>query len=126
MKRLFYILLFAIFLVGCVGQSATYQTITSDEALKRFEEDGNYIILDVRRLDEYESGHIPNAINLPNETISQETTAQFEKDQEIYIYCRSGNRSAQAAKKFVQLGFTNIYDFGGILSWPGEIVEGGQ
>ena len=82
-----------------------------------------YIILDVRTVQEYESGHIPGAICIPNETISDAEIPQLpDKDQLILVYCRSGNRSKQAAAKLARLGYKNIVEFGGIGAWPGEIV----
>ena len=86
------------------------------------DEDG-YIILDVRTAQEFASGHIPGAMLFPNENIGTEEIAQLpDKSQLILVYCRSGNRSKQAADKLVRLGYTNIVEFGGINSWPGEIV----
>lgn len=83
----------------------------------------DYIILDVRTAQEYESGHIPGAVNLPNETIISEAIQQLpDKEQLILVYCRSGNRSKQASKKLVDLGYTNIVEFGGINDWSGEVV----
>ena len=83
----------------------------------------NYIILDVRTEQEYASGHISGAVNLPNETIASEAIQQLpDKKQLILVYCRSGNRSKQAAAKLVNLGYTNVVEFGGIQDWNGEIV----
>ena len=82
-----------------------------------------YIILDVRRVDEFSAGHIPGAINIPNESIgNEEISALPDKDQLILVYCRSGNRSKQASEKLAALGYTNIVEFGGIMDWPGETV----
>ena len=104
------------------GKDMTYQTITMNEAKEIFQETGDYLILDVRRPDEYASGHIPNAINIPNEEIGTTEIPELpDKEQRIYVYCRSGNRSKQAADKLVLLGYTNIVEFGGILDWNGEI-----
>lgn len=100
-----------------------YEMITMKDAKSIFEEEGDYIIVDVRRVDEYSSGHIPNAINIPNESIGEEDVKQLpDKEQTIYIYCRSGNRSKQAAEKLVKLGYSNIIEFGGILDWEGEVI----
>lgn len=89
------------------------------------DEESGYIILDVRRQDEFDSGHIPGAVLLPNESISatESIPSLPDKDQKILIYCRSGNRSKQAAEKLVGLGYTNIYEFGGINDWPYETEE---
>ena len=101
----------------------TYRQITMDEAVIMMEEESGYIILDVRRPDEFAAGHIPNAINVPNESIGTAEIPELpNKDQLILVYCRSGRRSKEAAEKLVKLGYTNIVEFGGILDWKGEIV----
>ena len=87
------------------------------------EEEKDYIILDVRTPEEYKSKHIPGAINIPNETIGTEEIPELpDKEQLIMIYCRSGNRSKQAAEKLAAQGYTNIVEFGGINDWTGETV----
>ena len=86
------------------------------------ENESGYVILDVRRPDEYAAGHIPGAINVANETIGTAEIPELpDKDQLILVYCRSGRRSKEAAEKLVKLGYTNIVEFGGILDWKGEI-----
>ena len=106
------------------AQGASYRPITMDEAIDIMEEERQYIILDVRTPEEFKSKHIPGAINIPNEVIgSAEIPALPDKDQRILVYCRSGNRSKQAAAKLAALGYTNIMEFGGILNWPGETVS---
>ena len=100
-----------------------YQQITMDEAKTIFEQSGDYIILDVRTFEEFNGGHIPGAICIPNENIVSEPPAELpDKDQLIYVYCRSGNRSKKAAQKLVDMGYTNIVEFGGIIDWKGETV----
>ena len=101
-----------------------YTQITMAEAKELFMQDGTYLIVDVRTMEEYEGGHIPGAICIPNESIGDEVRELPDKNQLIYIYCRSGNRSKQAAKKLVALGYTNIVEFGGIIDWDGEIETG--
>lgn len=118
----------SVFIAGKLGveDTITYTQISMDEAKKIFESgtDTAYIILDVRRADEFAEGHIPGAINVANESIGTEAPAELsDKNQLIYIYCRSGNRSKQAAKKLVALGYTNIVEFGGIIDWTGEIEK---
>ena len=99
-----------------------YRQISMDEAVKMMKDEKNYIILDVRRPDEYAEGHIPGAINLPNEEIGTAEIPELpDKAQLILVYCRSGRRSKEAAEKLVKLGYTNIVEFGGILDWKGEI-----
>lgn len=103
----------------------TYEKISMSEGLKRMESDEGYILLDVRRADEFAAGHIPGAVNLPNEQIGKaEIPSLPDKNQTIYIYCRSGNRSKQAADKLLSLGYTNLIEFGGILDYTGELEYG--
>lgn len=128
MKKLIPILLSALFLTGCGGMSSdktnTYRSISMDEAVVMMEQEQGYIILDVRRPDEFAEGHIPNAINIANESIGTDEIEQLpDKDQLILVYCRSGRRSKEAAQKLVKLGYTNIVEFGGILDWKGEIEK---
>ena len=127
MKKLIPILLSALMLTGCAAtsnhQTNTYRSITMDEAVTMMAEETGYIILDVRRPDEFAAGHIPNAINVANETIGTAEIPELpDKDQLIMVYCRSGRRSKEASEKLVKLGYTNIVEFGGILDWKGEIV----
>lgn len=104
------------------NQNNAYEKISMDEGLKRMEADEGYILLDVRRVDEFEAGHIPGAINLPNEEIGTEEIASLpDKNQTIYVYCRSGNRSKQAADKLLALGYTKLVEIGGILDYTGEL-----
>lgn len=102
-----------------------YRQISMEEAKQIFESNGagEYIILDVRRADEFAEGHIPGAINVANESINAQMPAELpKKDQLIYVYCRSGRRSRQAAEKLAAIGYTNIVECGGFLDWTG-IVE---
>ena len=101
----------------------SYTQISQDEAKQMMEQDGTQIIVDVRTQEEYESGHIPGAICIPNESIGTEQPKELpDLDQVILIYCRSGNRSKQAAQKLFDMGYTNVYEFGGINDWTGEVV----
>ncbi len=124
MKIISVVLLAALMLSGCAAQTepASYRSIGMEEAMAMMAEEEGYIILDVRRSDEFTAGHIPGAMNIPNEDIgTADIPALPDKDQLILVYCRSGNRSKQAAQKLAELGYTNIVEFGGILDWPGEI-----
>ena len=129
MKRILFPLL-ALFLTAalCSAQEAgdnAYRQITMDEAIAMMESETGYVILDVRTIAEYESGHIPGAVCVPNETIGTAEIPELpDKDQLILVYCRSGNRSKQASAKLAALGYTNIVEFGGINAWPGEVVAG--
>ncbi len=100
-----------------------YQKITAEQAKERMDSGDELIVLDVRTQDEYDAGHIEGAALLPNETIADTQPDLLpDLDAEILIYCRSGNRSAQAALKLIAIGYTNVYDFGGIIDWPYDIV----
>lgn len=125
MKSFIPIILAATLLAGCSAapaQAAEYRQISMEEAIALMDEEENYIILDVRTPEEYSVGHIPAAINIPNETIGKEAPPLLpDKGQLILVYCRSGNRSKQASEKLAALGYVNVLEFGGINSWPGEI-----
>ena len=127
MKRCLLMLLAAVFLCGCAGQAqeskeASYMNITAQEAKKIMDTQEDCVILDVRTQEEFEEKHIPGAVLIPNEVI-REQAEQILKDktQLILVYCRSGRRSKQAAQVLVELGYTNVREFGGILDWPYEV-----
>lgn len=142
MKRLTRILLptvialtAVLILTGCgssaddktAGDKKTYRQVSPEEAVAMMEEETDYIILDVRTQEEYETAHIPGAICIPNETIGTGDIPELpDKDQLILVYCRSGNRSKQASEKLAKQGYTNIIEFGGINSWTGETVSGSE
>ena len=142
MKRLTRILLPAVIaltavliLTGCgssaddktAGDTKTYRQVSPEEAAAMMEEETDYIILDVRTQEEYETAHIPGAICIPNETIGTDEIPELpDKDQLILVYCRSGNRSKQASEKLAKQGYANIVEFGGINSWTGETVSGSE
>lgn len=103
-------------------KDSTYQQVSMEEAVEWMKRENDYIILDVRTQQEYEEKHIPGAILVPNETIGTEEIPELpDKEQMIFVYCRSGNRSKQAAEKLAKLGYTNIIEFGGINDWTGEV-----
>ena len=103
----------------------TWGTLTAEEAKARMDSGDPVTVVDVRTAQEYEDGHIEGALLLPNEEIGTTPPALLpDKDAEILLYCRSGNRTQQAAKKLTAMGYTNVYDFGGILDWPYETVTG--
>ena len=124
-KRVLPIILSALLLTACApGNSLGYKQITMSEAVKMMETEKNYIILDVRRADEFAEGHIPGAINVANEVIGTEEIPELpDKSQLILVYCRSGRRSKEASEKLVKLGYTNIVEFGGIQDYEGEIEK---
>lgn len=109
-------------LFGCATN--TYKQMEINEGIKAYQNDSTSILLDVRRIDEYNSGHILDAMNYPNEDIDENITKVLtDKNQTIYVYCRSGNRSKQAANKLKKLGYTNLIEFGGIIDWKGDIEK---
>ena len=127
MKRMFAIVLAMVMLLtGCGGTSQTrevaYQQI-SQEAAKELMDARDVIVLDVREQHEYDSGHIPGAVLLPVGTITGDTAAAVidDLDTVILVYCRSGNRSKTASQALVDLGYTNVYEFGGMNTWPYDI-----
>ena len=122
MKQILPILLSFLLLTGCSGNSTDgYQQITQEEA-KEMMDTQEVIILDVREQDEYDSGHIPGAVLLPVGSIDEDTAAEVipEKDSTVLVYCCSGNRSKTSSSALAELGYTNIYEFGGINTWPYE------
>ena len=125
MKRaMVYLLLAALLLMSAAVAEPTFQQITQEEAARILEEETEYILLDVRTLEEYDEGHIPGAINLPNETIGEGELPELpDRDQMILVYCRSGRRSKEAAGKLAALGYTQVLEFGGIMTWTGEVVS---
>ena len=101
----------------------TYHRISQEEAKQMMARDDGHIIVDVRRRDEYDAGHIPGAVLIPNESIGKEMPAQLpDRNQVILVYCRSGSRSKEASQKLADMGYTNIYEFGGIIDWTGEVT----
>ena len=105
-------------------QTFKYKSISQEEAREMMARDDGHVIVDVRRTDEYAEGHIPGAILIPNESITDTPPAELsDYNQIILVYCRSGRRSKEAAQKLADMGFPNIYEFGGIIDWTGEIEK---
>jgi len=131
MKRCALLLLVMLIMTGCAmgqvmdgdGMVNSYKHISQETAKEMMTRDDGHVIVDVRRQDEYSEGHIPGAILIPNESIgTEQPEALPDLDQIILVYCRSGRRSKEVAQKLFDMGYTNIYEFGGIIDWTGEIV----
>lgn len=104
--------------------TAAYHKISAEEA-KEMMDAGGVTVVDVRRADEYAESHIPNAVLVPNETIEQEAAEALpDKEAALLVYCRSGRRSKEASDKLVEMGYTQVYDFGGIIDWPYDTESG--
>ena len=127
MKKLVFLLLAVMMLTACGqdkenNQGAVYVNITAEEAKQIMDTEEGYVILDVRTQEEYDQGHIPGAIVISHEEIAEKADKVLtDKDQLILVYCRSGRRSKIAAEALVELGYTNIKEFGGIIDWPYEV-----
>ena len=124
MKRTVFCILLAALLALAAGMAEqSYRQVTQEEARRMMEEEADFILLDVRTGEEYDGGHIPGAINIANEDIGTEEIPELpDRDQLILVYCRSGRRSKEAAEKLAALGYTRVVEFGGIMTWPGEVV----
>ena len=125
MKGILPVVFAILLLAGCGGEPVeqiSYQQITQ-EAAKDMMDQQDVIVLDVREQEEYDSGHIPGAVLLPVNAIGEDSAAAVipEKDSVVLVYCRSGNRSKTASKGLAELGYTQVYEFGGIQTWPYEI-----
>ena len=127
MKKLIFLLLAVMLLTACGqdienDQGAVYVNITAEEAKQIMDSEEGYIILDARTQEEYDQGHIPGAIVISHEEIAEKAEEVLtDKEQLILVYCRSGRRSKIAAEALVELGYTNIKEFGGIIDWPYEV-----
>ena len=124
MKKLIFLLLAVMLLTAC-GQNkeAAYVNITAEETKEIMDTEEGYIILDVRTQEEYDEGHIPGAIVISHEEIEEKAEGMLpDKNQLLLVYCRSGRRSKIAAEA-LELGYTNIKEFGGIIDWPYEVEK---
>ena len=133
MKKLLLLLLAALLFTACGQKENTekettdmketlYRNITAEEAKQIMDSQEDYVILDVRAQEEYDQGHIPGAVVIPHTEMEAQAEQMLpDKDQLLLVYCRSGRRSKLAAETLVQLGYTNILEFGGILDWPYEV-----
>ena len=122
------LMILSCWMTGCQTQTDgqnSYQQISADEAKEMMDTQSDYLILDVREADEYQSGHIPGAVLFPVGSIDASSAEQIipSKDTLLLVYCRSGNRSKTAASALAELGYTQVYEFGGINDWPYDTVS---
>ena len=128
-SSILFIILFLVFTSCYAKQNSeakmTYKSVSMEDGLRLMQNDKDFILLDVRTIEEYNAGHIPNALLLTNETFTKEDAEKLipNKDTTIYVYCRSGRRSKQASEKLVALGYRNVIEIGGILDYKGEIEK---
>lgn len=136
-KKIFVVILVVVVtflsIVGCAQvqseseKKATYQTISSETAKKRLDIEKDIILLDVRTVAEYAEKHIPGSVLIPVEDIKSEAIEKLkDKNAAIFVYCRSGNRSATAAQALANMSYTNVYDLGGINKWPYDTESGAK
>ena len=134
LKKFCTILLFALINFSCAGKENqnpqkkegvmnSYISVSMENGLKMLSESKNAVLLDVRRIDEYKAGHIPESIIFTNETMTQEKAEKLipSKNTKIFVYCRSGRRSKEASKKLIEYGYKNVVEIGGILDYSGKL-----
>ena len=129
-KGLIIMLLISLSLFGMTacdgenGKASTYEQITAEQAKTIMDTEKDYIIIDARTDEEFAEGHIENAILIPEYEIAERAEKELpDKEQLIFVYCRSGRRSKIASEELVKLGYTNVKEFGGIIDWPYEVVK---
>ena len=129
-KGLIIMLLISLSLFGMTacdgenGKSSAYEQITAEQAKTIMDTEKDYVIIDARTEEEFAEGHIENAILIPEYEIASRAEKELpDKEQLILVYCRSGRRSKIASEELVNLGYTNVKEFGGIIDWPYDIVK---
>ncbi|HTO35027.1 MAG TPA: rhodanese-like domain-containing protein [Flavobacterium sp.] len=125
MKKLFLILFTSLFLMSCKGQETEHFKLLNSAQYEQIISENEVTIIDVRTPGEYQSGHIKNAQNINVQSGDFKAKMEnFDREKPIYIYCRSGSRSANAGRILEEMGFKEIYDLkGGILSWKGKLEK---
>ena len=124
MKNIFIVLLAIMLLAGCSATKVEYKKITASEAKALIDSKDDIVILDVRTKEEFDGGHIKNAVLIPDNEIKYKAeTTLYDKNEMILVYCRSGRRSELASRELISKGYTNVIDFGGIIDWKYDIVK---
>lgn len=122
MKKILILVFIALMLFGCAEEETAYKTIDPETAYENLQEDDSILLMDVRTKEEFLLGTIPGSVLVPLDTIEENMEDLYpDKEQEIYVFCRSGNRSQTASNLLIELGYTNVHDLGGIIDWPYDI-----
>lgn len=133
MTRNLIIIVLVLFLAVCIvsgchagkskGGKGSYRSVSMASGMKMMAESEDFVLLDVRRPEEYKGGHIPGALLLTNETMTLEKAVKLipDKGKEVYVYCRSGRRSKEASRKLAEMGYTKVIEIGGILDYHGRL-----
>jgi rhodanese-related sulfurtransferase len=123
-----FIVVMLFFSSGCFGSPShtpTYQRITAEAAYRMMQETNNFILLDVRTASEFRGRHIAGAILIPVNELERRAAAELpDKDTVIFIYCRAGVRASNAARTLAGMGYTQLFNIGGIIDWPYETISG--
>lgn len=107
-----------------VSQDIEYKKITPSDAKERLDKEEGIILLDVRTKEEYAEKHIPNSLLIPVDELEEQVEEKIsDKNTIIFVYCRSGRRSSIAAEKLIEMGYTDVFDLGGIIDWPYETEQ---
>ncbi len=128
-RRIVSIIAALVFLLAVSGcsvpeEGSDYMNISQKKAKEMMENLEEFVLLDARTEEEFSEGHIPGAVLIPHYEVSEKAEEQIpEKDIPVFVYCRSGNRSKVAAEALVSLGYSEVYEFGGINTWPYEIEQ---
>lgn len=122
--KFLFIFIISFLMIGCSNENVTYKEISPEKAYQMIENNKEVFILDVRTSEEYETGHLYNSINIPLDSLVTSISDEIkDKAKTIIVYCKSGTRAIKASKVLVDLGYTNIYTFGGIDSWEGKLEK---
>lgn len=125
MKKIIILIVLLCFITGCSSNKeeiARVEMITTSEVksiIDNYDKNKDVVIIDVRTESEYKSGHLKETVNIP---VSEISSIEYDKDTKIIVYCRSGSRSANAAKMLSEMGYSKVLDMGGIINWEYEVV----
>ncbi len=125
MKKIYHLLLLIVVIICSACQAKTdIRSIEGETVYQMLQNKEDFVLVDVREVDEYKEGHIPHSMLIPLGTIESDFQSKVpSKDKKIVIYCRSGRRSKEAYAKITALGYTDVYDLGGIQDWSYDIEK---